>query len=102
MLRAPAESSSTGKGWLPHLRCRTLGSSFFGHLEHDPITLAAVTDKNGPEDSAECTAGPVRILQDQRPMWKTVWKSTDERNVDADDRLWAIMDKLVQEQEAQM
>ena len=31
---------------------------------------------------------------------KDVWRATDDGHVEADDRLWAILDKLVQEQEA--
>ena len=73
-----------------------------GFMEQEEDTIAASTDKAAAKARTRSTAGPIQVLEDQRKIWKRVWRATEKPKVGEDQRLWEILDKLVQEQEAQL
>ena len=66
---------------------------------HEEGSLAAKRQQQRGEEATKWkTAGPVEVLQMHRSNWKGVWNATDEQDQEADDRLWAMLDKMVEVQ----
>ena len=66
------------------------------------LTIAASTGAGVAKARTKSTAGPIQVLEDQRKIWKRVWEATEKPNASEDEKLWQILDKLVQEQEHQL